>query len=231
MEQITDRISIHLGDCRDVLPVVCDAVVTDPPYGMAHPCNYRTRRGNSSPLREGKPIWKNGRRNDWDNVAGDDKPFDPEWILAMDKPTVLWGGNWFANKLPAVSGWLVWDKDRPDELDQATCELAWTNCVKGVRRFKHLWNGFQKASEQGESLHPTQKPVALFSWTLNLRWLAGVQTVFDPYMGSAPCGIACHRAGKRYIGCEINPQHYATARERLLRETAQGLLDLDNNPL
>jgi len=31
-------------------------------------------------------------------------------------------------------------------------------------------------------------------------------------------------AGLRYLGVEIDPEHYATARERLLRETAQGLL-------
>jgi len=49
------------------------------------------------------------------------------------------------------------------------------------------------------------------------------------FMGSGSLGVACHRAGLRYLGVEIDPKHYATARERLLRETAQGLLDLDDN--
>ena len=227
--RLSDSVTIIQGDCRDVLPVECDAIVTDPPYGIAHPCNFKERGRKSNTIRNGKPIWRNGSPNDWPDVAGDDEPFDPAWILAMNKPTVLWGGNWFADKVPPSGGWLVWDKERPDELDQATCELAWTNCIKGVRRFRHLWNGFQKASEQGESYHPTQKPVALFAWTLALRWLADVETVFDPYMGAGPCGVACVRAGKRYVGVEINPVHFATARARLENELRQGLLPLTHN--
>jgi site-specific DNA-methyltransferase (adenine-specific) len=209
--KLSDNVTIINGDCRDVLPVECDLICCDPPYGMAHPCNFAGRgRGNLA------------KCNDWSDVAGDAEPFDPAWILAMNKPTVLWGGNWFADKLPPSSGWLVWDKERPDELDQATCELAWTNCVKGVRRFRHLWNGMMKASEKGESYHPTQKPVALFAWVLALRWLTDAQTVFDPYMGAGPCGVACVRAGKRYVGVEIDPVHFETARDRLTRELEQG---------
>ena len=208
--QLTKDIIIIQGDCRELEAVACDAIITDPPYGMAHPCNFAERKRSNLAL-----------CNDWPDVAGDAEPFDPSWIIAMNIPTILWGGNWFADKLPPTSGWLVWDKERPDELDQATCELAWTNCIKGVRRYRHLWHGMMKASERGESYHPTQKPVALFSWTLGLRWLSGVNTVFDPYMGSAPCGVACVRAGKRYIGVEINPVHFDTARVRLENELSQ----------
>jgi len=208
--KLSDNITIINADCREIGTVACDAIITDPPYGMAHPCNFAERkRGNLALC------------NDWPDVAGDAEPFDPSWIIAMNKPTVLWGGNWFANQLPPTSGWLVWDKERPDELDQATCELAWTNCIKGVRRYRHLWNGMMKATERGESYHPTQKPVALFSWTLALRWLSDIKAVFDPYMGSSPCGVACVRAGIRYVGVEINKVHFDTARMRLENELSQ----------
>ena len=82
-----------------------------------------------------------------------------------------------------------------------------------------------RASEHGETYHPTQTPVALMTWTLALRWLSDVGAVFDPYMGSAPIGIACVRLGKRYVGVERDAGHFATARARLERELAQGLLD------
>jgi len=214
--KLSENVTIIHGDCRDVLPVECDAVIADPPYGMAHPCNFAGRgRSNLASC------------NDWPDVDGDADPFDPAWVLAMNKPTVLWGGNWFADKLPPTSGWLVWDKERPHDLDQATCELAWTNCVKGVRQFRHMWHGMIKASERGKSFHPTQKPVALFAWVLALRWLADVQAVFDPYMGAGPCGVACVRAGKRYVGVEINAGHFATARARLEQELRQGRLPLE----
>jgi hypothetical protein len=186
-------------------------VVTDPPYGISHPCAFKTNgRGNLAEC------------NDYPDVHDDDKPFDPSAILSLGVPTVLWGANWFADRLPASGGWLVWDKERPDDLDQATCELAWTNCIKGVRRFRHLWNGMMRASEHGESFHPTQKPVSLNLWTLRLRWMPKDGIVFDPYCGSGPVGVAASMLGLGYIGVEINDD-YATIARRRIAEAANHL--------
>ena len=200
--------AVVTGDCLDVLqtlPAGCvDAVVTDPPYGISHRCNFQERgRGNLAEC------------NDYPDVHGDDRPYDPDPVLRLGVPTVLWGGNHFADRLPATGGWLVWDKERPDGLDQATCELAWTNCVQGVRRFRHLWNGMMRASERGENYHPTQKPVALFDWIFSLPWLPKTGVVLDPYCGSGPCGVAAIRAGLRYIGCEMLESYAAIARRRI----------------
>ena len=49
-------------------------------------------------------------------------------------------------------------------------------------------------------------------------------TVLDPYMGSGTTGIACIRTGRRFIGIEKDPTHYATALDRIRRELAQGQL-------
>lgn len=206
---------LYRGDCLDILPQLpdgcVDAVVTDPPYGISHPCNFaERRRGGITDC-----------RHDWPDVHGDGEPFDPRPILDLDLPTVLWGANYFASKLADTSGWLVWDKLRPDGLDQATCELAWTNCVKGVRRFTHLWNGCMKASEQQESYHPTQKPAALFWWLLSLPWLSKFSTILDPYMGSGPCAVACARLGRRSIGIEIEQKYFDIAVTRIDQECRQ----------
>jgi site-specific DNA-methyltransferase (adenine-specific) len=210
-------IRLLTGDCREVLKTLdCSevrAVITDPPYGIAHPCDYaRRKRGALAPC------------NDWPDVIGDSEPFDPAAILALDVPTVLWGANHFADKLPPSGGWLVWDKERPDDLDQSTCELAWTNCIKGVRRFRHLWNGMIRASEQGESYHPTQKPVALIRWILSLRWMPREGAVLDPYMGSGPVGVACVQMGYSFIGIELDARYYATAKWRIEQAQQQPLL-------
>lgn len=200
---------LYLGDCLEILPSLSkvDAVITDPPYGIKHPCNFAARgRGSLAAC------------NDYPDVYDDDKPFDPKPWLALDVPTCFWGGNYFADQLPVCSGWLVWDKERPDELDQATCELAWTNYVKGVRRFRHLWNGMMKASEKGENYHPTQKPVALQEWVLSLRWTPN-GTILDPFMGSGTTGIACVNLGRKFIGIEIEKKYFDIACERI--ENAQ----------
>jgi site-specific DNA-methyltransferase (adenine-specific)/modification methylase len=208
-----DDVTLYNADCLDImrsLPPV-DAVVTDPPYGIAHPCNFRQRgRSNLAVC------------NDFPDVVGDNVPFDPAPILALDVPTVLWGANHYANKLPPSGGWLVWDKERPDDLDQATCELAWTNCIKGVRRFRYLWNGMMKAGEWGESYHPTQKPVALMKWVMTLRWMPeSGATVLDPYMGAGSTGVACVRTGRRFIGIEIDPTYFRIAERRIAEAQLQ----------
>ena len=83
----------------------------------------------------------------------------------------------------------------------------------------------QYANPNHGALHPTQKPVALFMWTLGLRWLHGVRTVLDPYMGSAPSGVACARLGLNYIGIERDATHFKTARKRMEAELMQGTFD------
>jgi len=197
--------TLYLGDCLEILPTLpkVDAVVTDPPYGISHPCNYGERgRGALAAC------------NDYPDVHDDDKPFDPSPWLALSVPTLFWGGNHFADRLPFSGGWLVWDKERPDDLDQATCELAWTNYVKGVRRIRYLWNGMMRAGEKGHNWHPTQKPIAVMEWALSLRWTP-CGTILDPYMGSGTTGVACAQLGRKFIGIEIERKYFDIACERI----------------
>lgn len=203
-------ITIFHGDCRNILPSLPKPglVLTDPPYGISLPCNFNSRkRGGLAEC-----------RFDYPPIHGDDTPFDPAFILALDCPTVLFGANYFCDKLPISSGWFFWDKHRPDGLDQSTGEMAWTNFVKGVRVFRHLWNGMMTASERGEHYHPSQKPVALMQWILTHRWTPTEGTVLDPYMGAGPVGIACKNLQRPYIGIEIEEKYCEIAARRLEQE-------------
>ena len=202
-------VTIYHGDCRDVLPHVGDIglVLSDPPYGISHPTNYAARgRDRLAPCRDYLP------------VAGDGEKFDPASILDLGVPTILWGANYFADLLPVVSGWLVWDKKRPHDLDQATAELAWSNTVKGARVFRHLWNGMMRESERGKSYHPTQKPVALMSWCLNLKGVPPDGVVLDPYMGAGPVLRAAKDMGRKAIGIELEEGYCEIAANRLAQE-------------
>lgn len=200
-------ITIFHGDCREILPTLdFEVMLTDPPYGISHPTDY-ARRGRG----------KLAQCSDFIPVFDDDKPFTPEHLITP-AATILWGGNYFADRLKPVSGWLVWNKERPHELDQATCELAWTNCVKGARVFSHLWNGMMRASENDAPLiHPTQKPVALMKWCLSLRWIP-LGTVCDPYMGAGATLVAAKDLGRSAIGIEIEERYCEIAAKRLSQE-------------
>ncbi len=201
-------VTIYHGDCREMALPPFDIILTDPPYGISHPCNFAKRgRGNLAACTDYAP------------VHGDKQPFDPSpWIL---QPAILFGANYYASKLPDSSGWLVWDKERPDDLDQSTCELAWSNVVKGVRRFRYLWNGMLR---KGSDLlyHPTQKPVELMSWCLSLRWTQAFQTILDPFMGSGTTLRAAKDLGRKAIGIEIEERYCEIAAKRM----AQEVLDL-----
>jgi DNA modification methylase len=205
-EDSKSGIVIWHGDCREILPALpkVDLVLTDPPYGIAHPCDFHSRgRGALAACR------------DYPDVFGDDKPFDPNpWISG---PCILWGANHFSSKLPDMSGWLVWDKKRPDDLDQATCELAWSNVIKGVRRFDFMWNGMLRDGDD-KLFHPTQKPTELMIWCLNLRWTKTMDFILDPFMGSGTTLRAAKDLGRRAIGIEIEERYCEIAARRLSQE-------------
>jgi site-specific DNA-methyltransferase (adenine-specific)/modification methylase len=135
-------------------------IVADPPYGIAY-----SPGGGGGGIRRKDGSRYEKRFTGKDLVVGDDKPFDPAFILALDAPTVLWGGNHFASRLPDSPSWLVWDKRRGTTVnDFADCEMAWTNLGGPARVFSHLWNGMLRDSEHGEArVHPTQKAVKVIA--------------------------------------------------------------------
>jgi hypothetical protein len=207
---------IYNSDCLTVLPHLTgvDAVVTDPPYGMNWPCdNTRFSGGSESSIASRAKI---PRVYDAP-VVGDDKPFDPSPWLGFPK-VVLWGFNHFAARLPKGTT-LVWIK----RLDPAfgsflsDAELAWMKGGHGVYCRRDVTMYGETATRQ----HPTQKPVGIIQWCLDLT---DSETILDPYCGSGTTGVACIRTGRRFIGVEIEPKYCAIAVERMERELAQPCL-------
>lgn len=198
-----DGIVIYNGDCRVLLPSVApqEAVallLTDPPYGM----DYKPKRGA-----DGSKRWTEG-------VEGDAEPFNPAHLLAY-KRLILFGANWYADKLPSSGGWIVWDKTPrgiKDGFAASHAELAWTNLCSSVRKFALQWGGEARNGEP--HLHPTQKPVALMRWLLGQFTKPG-DLVLDPYMGSGPVAEACRDMGRRYVGIELRADYCAAAVRRL----------------
>lgn len=211
---------LHLGDCRTILPSLkaVDAVVTDPPYGIAF---RHSGKGSSV---EGSRAFRRrrGRHTETDRVFGDDEPFDPAPLLAFPK-VALFGANHYADRLPPSGAWFVWDKrDGMASNSFSDCELVWTKgSGNAARLFRYLWNGVCQAGEKGGPRHhPSQKPVAVMEWVIRLLTKPG-DVVLDPYMGSGSTGVACLRTGRRFIGCEIDPTHFETARRRITEAQRQ----------
>ena len=128
--------------------------------------------------------------------------------------------------LGRASCMIVWDKKRRG-LDQADCEIAWTDLPGQSRIFEYKWNGMlvENMKDKQARIHPCEKPVMLYSWILR-KWAKDGFKILDTHVGSANSLIACHRAGLQYWGFEIDETYYSIAKERLDREIAQVRMDL-----
>lgn len=64
------------------------------------------------------------------------------------------------------------------------------------------------------TVHPYSKPLALMERLVRIYTHPG-DTVYDPFMGSGTCGVACLKLGRNYIGREIVPENFQYAKNRL----------------
>ena len=200
-----DAVTIYNGDCRTILPQLepVDLVLTDPPYGINYSGSHRDFEG-------GKDV----------SVYGDDKPFDPSFLLHFKK-LILWGANFYASRLPDSKTWLCWKKTltNNDDGQTADMELAWANCIGRSRHFDYLWAGFYRAGENGDYFHPTQKPIAVMKWCIRISKTNG--TILDPFMGSGTTLRAAKDLGRKAIGIEIEEKYCEVAAQRMAQEVMQ----------
>jgi hypothetical protein len=203
-------ITLYQGDCLEVFGLLDPAVrkrivavITDPPYGIAYTVTQSWNRPHRAYTN--RPI------------AGDREPFDPTPWLGFPR-VVLFGANHFANRLPASSEWIVWDKllDGQKETQYGSADLIWTNGTGPVRRYVHEWVGFRRGAEHGshQRRHPTQKPIGLMRWLIE-RYTRPGDLVIDPYAGSGTTLLAAQDCGREAIGIEIDPGYCASAIDRL----------------
>lgn len=210
--------TLYLGDCRDVLPTLpkVDAVVTDPPYGINMAGGFSGAGGFSA------PIARREYEGDWDTETPSSDLFS--MILESATQSIIWGGNYFTDKLPQGSFWLVWDKGNtmPTFSD---AELAWTNIKKkSVKRIHWMQNGLM--SREKERFHPTQKAVEVMRWSIS-QLQGEPLSILDPFMGSGTTGIAAHNMGKAFIGIERNEAFFDIACKRIEDAQRQGDLFIE----
>jgi site-specific DNA-methyltransferase (adenine-specific) len=196
-------LDLRLGDCMDVMRTFPDGhfdlAIVDPPYGIGEDGGkFRGRKGQGHRVHPKKG---------WDT-----SPPPPEYfkeLRRVSKHQIIWGGNYFP--LPPSRCWLFWDKLMGG--DFADGELAWTSLDRVVKKFT-------KCNKDHGHIHPTQKPVALYKWTMANFAKPGMR-VLDTHMGSGSIAIAAHYAGMHLTACEIDPDYFAAAKERIARETMQ----------
>jgi len=224
--QPREGITLYRGDCLDILPTLTgvDAVVTDPPYAI---------NGGGSSIA--------GRATE----AAFDTQFFRVWVRHI--LTSAKGVN------PSAAWWFTIDWRGAIAVEQASIGTRFRLAGVGVWDRGGLGMGFalRKTYENfvvlvgdewqrtltdepdvwripwypanRENDHQAEKPVALMERAMKLT---GGALVLDPFMGSGTTGIACIRTGRRFIGIEIDPAHYATACRRIDNELQQMTLPI-----
>lgn len=206
------RSEAHNCDCLAFMRLLPDnafaLAIADPPYGL--PASSSRTWSDNSALKD--RAFSRGKIGEtWDKAPS--REFFAE-LTRVSENQIIWGGNYF--DLPPTRCVVCWDKCQPWE-NFSQWEMAWTSFEKPAPlfRFDNRTTG---------KIHPTQKPVALYSWLLRRFWTGGV--VFDPMMGSQSSRIAAHFAGADFVGCELDPEYFAKGNARFDAATRQLLLPL-----
>ena len=212
------RAKLYLGDSFEVLPTIpkVAACLCDPPYGINMAGGFSGAGGFSA------PIARREYEGDWDNETPSPELF--AMILESADQSIVWGGNYFTDKLPQGSFWLVWDKGNtmPTFSD---AELAWTNIKKkSVKRIHWMQNGLM--SREKERFHPTQKAVEVMRWSIS-QFQGEPDTIIDPFMGGGTTGIAAHSMGRDFIGIEREEKYFDIACRRIEQAQRQGDLFIE----
>ena len=185
-----------------------ELAIVDPPYGIGidgqKECVCKNPKHNR----------KQHTQKKWDESIPSKEYFDE--LFRVSKNQIIWGANYFVKYLcKGKKGWIVWDKGQHG-LTMSYCELAYSSFdvptrVKILNRCELLKDG---------TIHPTQKPIALYKWLL-MNYAKQGDKILDTHVGSASSLIACYDMGFDYVGFELDKEYFEKACKRIEENKAQ----------
>lgn len=229
--------NIYNVDCYEAIKFIpsksIDLVLTDPPYGIGMSGGVISKSGTSFGTSPQSTRLYDDKNNKWDEQTPSKEMFDE--LLRVGKKVIIFGGNYFTDKLPQSNHWLVWDKTGEMQVQNpfSECELIWTNIQErnNVKKYFLRSQGFI-SDVKDERVHPTQKPLELVKWIIE-KYTNENDVVLDVFLGSGTTAVACKETGRNYIGFEIDENFYEIAKDRLngitqqeRREKEQGIMNI-----
>lgn len=197
---------VYLEDCVTALKRFndnhFDLAIVDPPYGI----NISSAGGYYHV--KGKGQANPHTKKDWDSGI----PTDEYWeeLFRVSKNQIVWGGNYMTEFLSPSRCWIFWDKIKFVD-NYADGELAWTSFDRNTKKVEIQHHGF--LTKDGKSIHPTQKPVMLYEWTL-MNFAKEGDKILDTHLGSGSSRIAAYKGGFNFVGFEIDREYYEKQEKR-----------------
>lgn len=140
----------------------------------------------------------------------------------VSKERIIWGINYFSGLENPGPGRIVWDKRADNGTLFSDCEIAFTSTVNRIVIFRYTWNGMlqENMANKEVRIHPTQKPVALYTWIFQNYAKPG-DRILDTHLGSGSSRIAAYDMGLDFTGYEIDQDYYTAQEERFAAHTRQ----------
>jgi site-specific DNA-methyltransferase (adenine-specific) len=179
-----------------------DLAVVDPEFGIGI--------GNSPRLVTDKGL---------EAKAWDDKPIDPLYfdeLFRVSANQIIWGGNYYSIGL--TKHCIVWDKKQPEALSFGMFDFAWTSFDSPNKMFRY------SVLNERDKIHPTQKPVQLYSWLLR-RYAKPGNKILDTHLGSQSSRIAAYKMNFPFWGYEIDKQYFDEGCKRFKAAIAEPLFE------
>ena len=195
-------------DCMEYMATLpdkaFDLAVVDPPYGIEkgfHATSRVSKYGQMETVNDRKP----------------NKEYF-EQLFRVSKNQIVFGYNHLSNLLPPTKEFLFWYKHQPVDT-YSDGELAWTSFEKTAKCFDFPFFGGIGTDRDGR-IHPTQKPVALYTWIYR-QYAKHGDKILDTHLGSGSSRIAAYKMGLDFVGCEIDPDYFKAQEERFENYTSQ----------
>ena len=183
-----------------------ELAIVDPPYGIGY-----DGANNSTGSHGGR---KYHEFKGWDKSIPNKIYFDE--LFRVSENQIIWGANYFTKYIPGSMGWIVWRKNR-GKFSSSDAELAFSSFKRALREWTK--NPLVLVREGG-TIHPTQKPVALYKWLLENYAKEG-DKILDTHLGSGSIAIACHDYGFELTACELDKEYYDKAIKRIQNHVSQ----------
>ena len=88
------------------------------------------------------------------------------------------------------------------------------NTEEYVQEFTNYPRDVLEIPSEGNTVHPTQKPVTLMEYLIHTYTNEG-DVVLDFTMGAGTTGVACMNTGRSFIGIERDERYFKIAQERI----------------
>lgn len=249
-EILADGVTLHMGDCAEILPTLAraDVVITSPPYNMG-----LVPGGNGRGMYQPGASNKAGRFREGYGTHSDALPqaeydaWQRECLRLMYDRARL---GVFYNHRPRVEHGvlrtplsfdfggiplkqiIIWDRGTGIDVNlRHFCTrqewiMLFAKADFALRDHSASGRGdvWRLGMERAETGHPAPFPIALPETILRS---IDAESVLDPFAGSGTTGIAAVNLGLSFTGIEIDPAHFDNACRRITEALKRPRLALE----